>query len=297
MALSFPSSPSVGDLSTQNSRQYRWSGYAWELVAASGSGSDSRWDLFLPPAPASVTATADNAQATVSWTAPTGVISQAPVNDYVVQFSSNSGSTWTTFSEGTSTATTATITGLTNGTAYAFRVAAANGIGQGAWSSTSSSVTPTAISFSAIPQMTSNTSPSGQVLTFGQIKNGYLATGTDQAWYWFSRADSGSPSQPVIGVGSGIGYAFSSPCAISGFTVAQSSRYEPNYASGFTFSGSNDGSTWTTLYQATGLTSGWSGGVARNFTLQSSATYSQYRWIMDACPNSYAEWCKVQLFQ
>lgn len=31
MALSFPSSPSVGQTSSQNGRQYTWSGYAWEL--------------------------------------------------------------------------------------------------------------------------------------------------------------------------------------------------------------------------------------------------------------------------
>jgi hypothetical protein len=34
MALSFPSSPSVGATSTQNGRQYTWTGYAWELVAS-----------------------------------------------------------------------------------------------------------------------------------------------------------------------------------------------------------------------------------------------------------------------
>jgi len=100
--------------------------------------------LFAPGAPTSVTALGRDTFATVSWTAPTGVISQAPITDYVVQFSSNSGSTWTTFADGTSTATSATVTGLTNGTAYTFRVAAVNGVGQGAWSTASSAVTPIA---------------------------------------------------------------------------------------------------------------------------------------------------------
>jgi hypothetical protein len=43
-----------------------------------------------------------------------------------------------------STATSATITGLTNGTAHVFRVAGINGIGTGAYSTASAAVTPTA---------------------------------------------------------------------------------------------------------------------------------------------------------
>ncbi len=39
MPLSFPASPTVGQTSTQNGRTYTWTGYAWELVAASGGGS------------------------------------------------------------------------------------------------------------------------------------------------------------------------------------------------------------------------------------------------------------------
>jgi titin len=113
------------------------------LAISSGvlSASDSRWDLFLPPAPTGLTATAGNAQASLAWTAPTGVIAQAPVSDYVVQFSSNSGSSWTTFADGTSTSTSATVTGLTNGTAYVFRVAAVNAVGVGAYTAASSAVT------------------------------------------------------------------------------------------------------------------------------------------------------------
>jgi hypothetical protein len=244
-----------------------------------------------------VTASGGNAQATVSWTAPTGVISQAPITDYTVQYSSNSGSTWTTFTRAASTATSAVVTGLTNGTAYTFRVAAVNGVGTGSYSTATIALTPTAATFAAIPQMTSNTQPSGTVLTFGSVKNGFLSDGSSVAWYWFSRADNADPTQPVLGVGAGIGYAFSSQSVINGFTVMLSSRYTQHYPSGFTFSGSNDGSTWTTLYQATGLTTGWNVGSARNFTLSSTAVYSHYRWIMDECPGTYAELCKVQLLQ
>ena len=111
------------------------------LAATGGGGSDSRWDLFLPPAPTSLVATAGNAQVALSWTATT-VLAQTPITDYTVQYSSDSGSTWTTFADGTSTATSATVTGLTNGTAYTFRVAAVNGVGTGSYSAASSSATP-----------------------------------------------------------------------------------------------------------------------------------------------------------
>ena len=113
-----------------------------------GSGATSKFGFrmgFAPGAPTSVTAslpaTYGNTTASVSWTAPVMVGSPA-LNDYVVQYSSNSGSTWTTFSDTVSTATSVTVTGLTNGTAYVFRVAAVNTIGTGAFSGNSNSVTP-----------------------------------------------------------------------------------------------------------------------------------------------------------
>lgn len=169
----FPATGAAGTLyiATDASRVFRWdaSGVYVELGTAGGGGGgtgelpvassstlggvkvgsgltitdgvlsadNTLATLFVPPAPTSLTATAGNAQVSLAWAAPT-VLSQTPITDYVVQYSSNSGSTWTTFSDGTSTATSATITGLTNGTAYTFRVAAVNGAGQGAWSSTAS---------------------------------------------------------------------------------------------------------------------------------------------------------------
>ena len=96
----------------------------------------------VPQAPNAPTPTGGNASVALSWTAPSD--GGTAITDYVVQWSSNSGSTWTTFSDGTSTTTSATVTGLTNGTAYVFRVAAVNAAGQGAYSSASQAATPSA---------------------------------------------------------------------------------------------------------------------------------------------------------
>jgi len=130
-------------ISTDNGRIYRWASTVYQElgpVSYAPIGSDSRWDLFLPAAPTSVTATPGNTQATVSWTAPTALA--LPITNYTLQYSSNSGSSWTTFTRSASTATSATVTGLTNGTAYVFRVAAVNGVGTGAYTAASSAVTP-----------------------------------------------------------------------------------------------------------------------------------------------------------
>jgi len=135
------------------------------LAISSGvlSASDSRWDLFLPPAPTGVTGTFGNAQVSLTWTAPTGVLAQTPITDYTVQYSSNSGSSWTTFSRSASTTTSATVTGLTNGTAYTFQVATVSGIGTGSYSTASSSVTPNNFTATAVllTSGTSYTVPSG----------------------------------------------------------------------------------------------------------------------------------------
>lgn len=127
-------------VATDTGRVYRWTGTEYQELGAV-SAYDSRWDLFLPAAPTGLSGTSGDAQVSLTWTAPT-VSSQTPVTDYVIQYSSNNGSAWSTFSDGASSNASAVVTGLTNNTAYIFRVAAVNGVGQGAWSSTSASVTP-----------------------------------------------------------------------------------------------------------------------------------------------------------
>ena len=95
-----------------------------------------------PAAPMDPTALAGNAQTSLTWTVPSSNGGR-PITDYTIQYSTN-GSIWNTFPHSASTATTATVTGLANGTSYVFRIAAINGVGTGAYSVLTSRVSPLA---------------------------------------------------------------------------------------------------------------------------------------------------------
>jgi hypothetical protein len=92
-----------------------------------------------PAAPTGIAATAANGSVALSWSS--GSNGGAAITDYLIQYSTD-GSTWLTFSDGTSSSTSATVTGLTNGTAYSFRVSAINSVNTGSASSVVSA-TPT----------------------------------------------------------------------------------------------------------------------------------------------------------
>ncbi len=95
----------------------------------------------VPDAPTAVSGTAGDEQVALSWTAPASNGGSA-VSDYEIEFSDDDGSLWTPFADGVSTATSAAVTGLSNGTEYVFRVRAINAIGPGPWSDPSIGVTP-----------------------------------------------------------------------------------------------------------------------------------------------------------
>ena len=90
-----------------------------------------------PGAPTIGTATAGNAQATVTFTAPASNGGSA-ITGYTVTSIPAGG----VDSNAGTTALSHVVTGLTNGTAYTFTVIATNGIGPGAASAASNSVTP-----------------------------------------------------------------------------------------------------------------------------------------------------------
>ena len=80
-------------------------------------------------------------QVALTWSVPASD-GGAVVTDYVVEHSSDSGSSWSVFADGTSTSTSAVVTGLLNGTGYVFRVSAVNSAGTGPVSVVSVIVAP-----------------------------------------------------------------------------------------------------------------------------------------------------------
>ena len=96
-----------------------------------------------PGTPTGVTVVAGGGQVSLSWTAPR-FAGDTAITDYVVKYSSNGGSTWTTFRDPVSTATSSTVTGLTNGTSYVIKVIAKNAVGISLPSASSAPATPAA---------------------------------------------------------------------------------------------------------------------------------------------------------
>jgi hypothetical protein len=164
-----------------------------------------------PGVPTAVSGTAGNTQVSLTWTAPASD-GGAAITDYVVQYTINGGSSWTTFADGTSTSTSATVTGLTNGTAYVFRIATVNFVGQGSYSSSSSPVTPIA----PTPVITINTQPSNQTASSGSASFSVSVSVTESASlsYQWQKQESGD------GYFSDVSGATSATLNLSSLTLA-----------------------------------------------------------------------------
>jgi hypothetical protein len=198
-------------------------GYLFRVASVNdvGAGSYSANSSTVTPAttpgsPTAVTGIRGNGQVQLSWTAPVsdGGLS---VTDYTIQYSSNSGSSWQTFTDAVSAATSATVTGLTNGTGYLFRVASVNNVGAGLYSANSSAVTPatTPGSPTAVTgargngqvqlSWTAPVSDGGSAVTDYTIQH---STDSGSSWQTVTDAASSAASATVTGLTNGTGYLF-----------------------------------------------------------------------------------------
>ena len=123
--------------------------YVFTVSAANGVGtgpsspaSGTVTPATLPGAPTIVSATAGNASATLTWSAPSSDGGSAitaytvVAGDETTPANGGESCTWT------SGPLTCTVTGLTNGDAYFFTVSATNRVGTGPTSPASNTVTP-----------------------------------------------------------------------------------------------------------------------------------------------------------
>ena len=160
-------------------------GTAYEVqVRAGNSAGDGPWSAgatgtpvssaSVPSAPSAPTLRAGDGQLTASWTAPAD--NGAVIDDYDVRYRS-SGGAWTALPDAVkSTSTTATITGLTNGTPYEVQVRAGNAVGDGPWSA---GATGTPVPSASVPS-----APPAPTLRAG---DGQLTA------IWTAPSDNGSP--------------------------------------------------------------------------------------------------------
>ena len=179
-------------------------------AASSGSGPGA------PGVVTNVTGTAGIGQISVTWSAPVSNGGSA-LTDYTVQYSSNSGGTWTTFADGVSTATSTTVTGLSAGTSYTFRVLAKNTIGDGPYSAASAAVsaatTPdaptTVVATQGVGQM--GVTWSAPVNNGGSAITDYVvqySSDSGSNWTTFADGTSASASTTVTGLANNTSYIF-----------------------------------------------------------------------------------------
>ena len=182
----------------------------WQAATQSVATSSSS---TVPDAPAITSVTRADASAVVLFTAPANNGGSA-ITDYKVEYQTGAGA-WTTFSHAASgSVLTYTVTGLTNGTLYNFRVSAINAIGTSAVSGTSSATPATTPGAPAITSFTRGNTQATVVFTApgsngGSAITDYLVeyqTGAG-AWTTFSHAASASTlTYTITGLTNGSSY-------------------------------------------------------------------------------------------
>lgn len=115
-----------------------------KICARTTSFSDfhmiSETDFIDQPVPSNISGVPGNGFINLSWS----MSDITDIENYIVKYSTDSGSSWTEFNHNAFTTTSTIVDGLTNGTNYVFTIASASASGISNFSTSSSSFTPIA---------------------------------------------------------------------------------------------------------------------------------------------------------
>jgi subtilisin family serine protease len=204
--------------------------YSFRVAAVNAIGTGP-WSDVVPATPAALPGATDeliakaapapgvaSGQVQLAWPAPSS--NGSPITDYLVQRSTN-GTTWTTVDDGQSATAGFTVSSLTNGTTYLFRVAAVNAVGTGAWSNVAvaapawTATAPRSVAAAIAPasgvgsgqvklSWTAPTSTGGAAITDYVIQRSVDGT----AWVAVDDGLSPATSSTVGGLANGTTYSF-----------------------------------------------------------------------------------------
>jgi len=157
-----------------------------------------------------------NSAVQLTWKAPP-TDGGAPILSYFLQLSSDGGRTWAMPNRGASTATSAVITGLVNGTSYVFRVAALTDVGTGPYTPKTAAVVPATLAGLPTGLVVARV-PGGARLTWvaplsagGSALVDYAVDFSSDGgvtWKRFAHKPSTKPTATITGLPNGISLAF-----------------------------------------------------------------------------------------
>ena len=232
-ATAGPGERSVLVTGLTNGTTYTFTVTAQNIVGPSlpSGRSNAVTPFTIPDPPTGVAATARNASATVSWVPPV-FNGGSRIIGYVVVSPDNVAVSYTD-----GTATSAIVSGLTNGTPYTFTVRATNAAGNSNPSSTSNTVTPQ-------PLAIVSESPTGAAAAITSVVTAMFNRAIDPTTLKMT-VNPGRPGGPAVD-GS---ITCNSPCTVAAFTPKRPLKYATSY--GVTVSGSSTGESASTSWMFT----------------------------------------------